>query len=334
MAGEFMISIHNRLKDEKKLAESTAVSYLRTLSILNGRKPFRTLTFLTKTDDIQAKLSKYAETTQQALRGAIISVLSLYPDKAPLRKAMDTYRDVFKTNAKDIREKMPEDEKTEKQKKVWIEWPEVEERLKELQARTAAIKPKKAINEEEWKALQDYTLLALYTMMKPRRNKDFLEMTVVGKLTPALPKDNNYYAAKDGRFRFGAYKTSGTYGEQEITAPEDLKEVLSRYIAHHPLNKDKRRLPNFPLLVSFDGTPWTAGNAITRALNRIFGKAIGSSMLRHIWLTGRWGKAVEEMKEDAAAMAHSTTIQRRYIKKGKKEAEVEAPKNEVVEVVE
>ena len=38
-------------------------------------------------------------------------------------------------------------------------------------------------------------------------------------------------------------------------------------------------------------------------------------MLRHIYLTNKYGDDINEMKKDAEAMGHSTTEQKEYIKK-------------------
>jgi hypothetical protein len=67
--------------------------------------------------------------------------------------------------------------------------------------------------------------------------------------------------------------------------------------------------------VYYDGKPLSQVNAITRILNKTFGKKVGSSMLRHIYLSSKYGKVVDEMKEDANAMSHSVDMQKDYIKK-------------------
>ena len=54
-----------------------------------------------------------------------------------------------------------------------------------------------------------------------------------------------------------------------------------------------------------------------RILNKIFDKAIGSSMLRHIFLTDKYGETLDKQKEDAKNMAHSEGQQKDYIKKVK-----------------
>jgi hypothetical protein len=53
----------------------------------------------------------------------------------------------------------------------------------------------------------------------------------------------------------------------------------------------------------------TAVNSITRILNKIFGKKVGSSMLRHIFLSDKYGEVKGEMADDAKAMGHSVDEQ-------------------------
>ena len=47
----------------------------------------------------------------------------------------------------------------------------------------------------------------------------------------------------------------------------------------------------------------------------MLGKNISTDLLRHIYLTEKYGKVQEEMKTDSEAMGHSTTEQALYIKK-------------------
>jgi integrase len=108
------------------------------------------------------------------------------------------------------------------------------------------------------------------------------------------------------------YKTAKSYGEQTEDVPAELQSTLAAYIKHHPLAKAKAR--EFRLLVKADGSPLNSVNAITRILNKIFGKKIGSSMLRHIYLSSKYGQTNNDMEETAKAMAHSVSQQKDYIK--------------------
>jgi hypothetical protein len=77
----------------------------------------------------------------------------------------------------------------------------------------------------------------------------------------------------------------------------------------HPEKKGSE----YRFLVYSDGKPLSAVNAVTRVLNRAFGKNIGSSMLRHIYLSEKYN--IDEMKTLAHDMGHSLTLQREYLKR-------------------
>jgi hypothetical protein len=69
------------------------------------------------------------------------------------------------------------------------------------------------------------------------------------------------------------------------------------------------------LLVDYRGNPYENNNTITRMLNKIFGKKIGCSMLRSIYLTDKYADNLNDLKSDAEAMGTSSnTIQNQYIK--------------------
>ena len=54
-------------------------------------------------------------------------------------------------------------------------------------------------------------------------------------------------------------------------------------------------------------------NAITRILNKIFGKNVGATMLRHIYLSAKYD--VKEMNDDSDKMGHTSGMQHEYMKK-------------------
>jgi len=93
-----------------------------------------------------------------------------------------------------------------------------------------------------------------------------------------------------------------------VSIPDDLMMAVATYLRHHPTGKSKKA-NNFPFLVGADGSPMTAVNAITRILNKVFGKKIGSSMLRHIYITDKYGDTKTQQEADATAMGHSVAEQ-------------------------
>ena len=314
---EFMLHLAKQLVDERKIAESTANAYVKSLYQLNDKKPFKNLTFLKNTEGIEKSLGEYAESTQRALLAMLTSVLTLYKDKPTFKKVYQHYYDKMMEKTKVAKESEGKNEKTEKQKENWVEWTEVEKHRNEITDDVSKFCNGKTITPAQYEKLLQSLILSLYTDTQPRRNQDYLDMYIVKKWNDKMPTDKNYLDMTGNQFVFNKYKTAKKYGTQTQSIPEPLLAQLHLFLKFHPLWKGVVKRQNNPikLLVLSDGSPITAVNAITRVLNRIFGKKIGSSMLRHIYLSSKYGAVNEEMKEDAEKMGHSTSVQKSYIKK-------------------
>jgi hypothetical protein len=210
--------------------------------------------------------------------------------------------------------------KTKKQTDNWLSWDDVESRKNELRGGLVEGN-KRTIDTAEYDKILQFVVLALYTEVQPRRNQDYLDMYIVKKWNEKMPTDKNYLDMTGKRFIYNKYKTAKKWGAQTQEIPDSLWEVFQLFFKYHPLWKGdaKRKADPVKLLVSADGTPMTAVNAITRLLNKVFDKKVGSSMLRHIFLTDKYKDTLEEMKKDSLAMAHSTLQQRDYVLANQKE---------------
>jgi hypothetical protein len=314
---EFMMNLEKELMKTRKVAESTAHGYIKSLYALNKKKPFKNLTFLKKVNEIESIISEYAESTQRGLLATITSVLSMYKDKAGYKKVYQHYHDKMMERVEEKREEEKEGVvKTNKQAENWLSWDQIQSRKGELKG--GLIVNKRSIDTDEFDKLLQYVVLSLYTEVQPRRNQDYLSMYIVKKWNDKMPTDKNYLDVAGKRFVYNVYKTSKKYGTQLEQIPSTLWETLQLFLKHHPLWKEgKRKADPVKLLVSADGTPMTAVNAITRLLNKVFGKKIGSSMIRHVFLTDKYKDTLDEMKKDSVAMSHSTSQQRDYVLKDK-----------------
>ncbi len=315
---EYMLFLHKRLLEKtygdppRHLGESTASAYIKTLYILNGKKPFKNLAFIKKTGDIMNRISEYAESTQKTIVATIASVLSLDKDKAGYKKTYKFYYEKMKEKAEKANA-VDTSEKTATQKENWIEWADVLTKYEEM-------KKVLTINKPSFEDLLKLVLLALYTEVPPRRNQDYLQMVVLRttKRTKIaeLPVDKNYLILGVGdvpkEFIFNVYKTAKKYGKQTVAIPEALAHIIKLYLKHHPNADKKEKRKEFPFLITAEATPITADNAITRILNRIFGKKVGSSMLRHSYLSSKYN--ISGMTEDAENMGHSLNEQKKYMK--------------------
>ena len=168
--------------------------------------------------------------------------------------------------------------------------------------------------------LQRYLVSSLYLYSPPRRC-EYADMEIVSKSKyDSLPQDsreNNNFLVVSGRtatkkfFSFGNYKNRKTMGLQKISIKKDLNSVLNLWLKHNPTKH---------FLLDSRGKKMSR-NSLSKYLYKVFESAgvnISSNMLRHIYLTEKYGheSSYKEKQEDAEAMAHSVQVQQQhYVKK-------------------
>jgi hypothetical protein len=199
-------------------------------------------------------------------------------------------------------------EMTDKQERNWISYDEIKVYL---QATKSAAMPywgsKTPLEGQPLQIVQRYVLMSLVcgTHILPRRSQDWTEFKLRGVPRKASePKTCNYM--RGGRFHFNIYKTSGSHGEQIIEVPTQLRSIMTVW---------KKLNPSEWLLVGADGESKCTTPRVSFVLNNIFGKSISVSMIRHIYLTTKYGDNIPltEMISDAKAMAHSVEMQQKYV---------------------
>jgi hypothetical protein len=246
-------------------------------------------------DDVPTIMSKLPEkeTTRRSYLIAIVSALkSVQPDTykdSIYYKAMMEMNEALKSRPK----------KSATQEANWIENGTVLEFQKSTwkEASKGITKRTKNLKDGQYGKLYDATILSLYTLTPPRRNLDYVMMRV-GE--PTEERESNFY--HEGKFYFNNYKTKGTYKTQVVDVPPPLQNVLDVWLRFRkPTEKGW-------LLVDEKGKNLTSSTEMTRTLNRIFQKPIGSSMLRSIYMTGTHGAGQKKLKADATAMGTSVGV--------------------------
>jgi len=315
METPFRKELEHKLLNEKKLAPTSVKLYLRNLEKLNDGAPLKNLTFLKDVQKITEKLNKYKENTKRGYLISVTSVLSLDKSTKQKQKLYDDYFTRMMDKNKELKAVESQNEKSETQAENWLTWDEVKHRWDELKTKVDAFTGKE-LSESQYNTLLQFVVLSLYVCLPPRRN-EYQNMVIAKTATEASPTDVNYLDIDKQRMIFNKYKTSKKEGQSIIELPADLRPILQTYIKYHPLIKGKitKKFQPVPFLVYADGKPLDQVNSITRILNKVFGKKVGSSMLRHIYLSSKYGDISEEQKKDAAAMGHSVDMARDYIKK-------------------
>ena len=307
---DYMMELHKDFQKKRNVTESTASQYIRNLYTLNSSRPFTNLAWLKTIESVNLRLSEYAESTQKNLLSTIVSALSMLNDKPSYKKIYTYWYNQMMEKIHDQKQ-VDTSQKTKKQEDNWLNWDIVMEHEKRLEEETNHVLKNKHLSSNDWSTILSYMVLSLFTKFAPRRNQDYQFMKVVKTEKEAINEDLNYYVISTRKFIFNKYKTSKSHGSQMFDVPADLVSVINLYLSRHPN-------PKGMFLVNADGTPLESVNAITRVLNRIFGKNVGSTMLRHIYLSSKYD--VKEMDEDAEKMAHSSGLQHDYLK-----AEVNIP---------
>jgi len=308
---DFVNNIIEKIKKVKKISDSSIAVYIGNLKKLNSNKPFGDFSFLEDVPLVLEKISKYKESTKKNYLVSIVSVLSLFLDNPTIKTLHDKYYSLM-LNKKEEIDKADIGEMSEKQSENWINWDEVKKKYSELNSEVDGFYKKKTIDDNQYNTLLAFALLSLYVLIPPRRNKDYQLMRVVNAFTTEYDNNYNYYNLAMKRFVFNNYKTARKYGrfDQPVTAA--LQKALNKYLKHREQRLNVDDLDNQPLLIKADGTPLNKSNDITRLLNKVFGKSIGSSMLRHIFITDKYGDLFKATKNDSDSMGHSLEEQRKY----------------------
>ena len=311
-----MMELHKELIAKREITDSTASQYIRTLYKLNADRPFNNLSWLKNIDSVHIRLDDYAESTKKSAVTSIVSALSLVKDKPTYKKI---YAYWFTEMMERINSQKNTDttKKSEKQEENWLSWDVIKGHLNRLHEEVQPYLSQPVVNASQWETLLSYMILSLYTEFAPRRNQDYQLMKVVKKESQATDENTNYLVLDGMKFIFNKYKTAKTHGRQTFDVPSRLNDVFFIYFRFHPLLHGKKisvKTGEIPLLVNYNGTTLSAVNSITRILNRVFGKRIGATMLRHIYLSSKYD--VEAMNDDAEKMAHSSSVQHDYMKGG------------------
>ena len=286
------------------LSKNTIQMYMTKLRILNNNEPFTSLAFLKKVDAIKAKLESIQnDNTRKSYIASIVAVLNRQTD-ASSKKANEKYKTMFMKERSIFADKQALGEKSETQKANWLEQDEVVAIHHKLDEKVQAIENKTKLTEKEHKMVEDWLLLSLYVLQPPRRNADYYMM----KIGMGTDKNFNYVCLDKGVYMFNNYKTKNAYGSEEMPIPDKMKSIFKQYF-------EMTGLKTGDFLLFQKDTRRTSSNVITKALNRILGKKVGASMLRHIFLTDKYGEVKEEQKKDAEFMSHGSGTQANYILK-------------------
>lgn len=187
--------------------------------------------------------------------------------------------DFYKSKLYELKEKQKFLPRTEKQIENWLTKEQVMTVFDGLKNDTKHLFKQKEWDANELLLFQSFVVLSLFVLHHPRRATDY-NLMKIGK----GGLDSNWFMKKEKKFVFNVFKTVKTMGTQEIDVHADLVKTLTKYLQHHPNKKQKE------YFLIYDGD----ASAILRHL---FGKRVGTTMLRNIMLSNEYSEKVKQAKE-------------------------------------
>ena len=314
MSTKFLEEVMQSIQKAKPdLKEISLVNYTKNIMKLKdavNEGGADNLDFLNKVEAVQKWLSTKSVSTQKNYISTVVVVLRAHGDMTDL---LERYVKILGEYFKQMRNKNMQQEKSKKEEKNWTSMASLVKIRNNIKAGLSESLKKDKLTSSEFFRLQEYVVASLYTMQPPPRNDTsfvIVPESKYNKLNDENLKDN-YLVIKTRNkkfFSYGEYKTAKTYGIKKFDVNPELNSVINLWLKFNKtgyllLNNRMKRI---------------SSNSITKLLNRVFaatGKQIGSTMIRHIYLTERYKPESLEKAKDSDAMMHSIAQQSTYIKR-------------------
>ena len=262
------MNIKDKLKELRpNLSDGSIKTYTSILRNLH-KKVFENKEIEKSDFDECSRILEHLRDMPANKRKTILSALVVLTDK-------DDYRDVMNGDVSDYNKEIQKQEMTDTQRENWITPEEIKEIFVRLENDAKILLKKSNKTNDDLKQIQNYVIVALLggIFIPPRRSLDYCAMKIKN-----INRDEDNYIDKN-KFVFNRYKTAKTYGKQELAIPQQLKNILNRWIA---INDSEY------LLRDKNGNLMTS-TKLNQYMNRIFGgKKISVNMMRHSYLTDKY----------------------------------------------
>jgi len=226
--------------------------------------------------DESKKILEYLNDLPPNKRKTILSALVVISGKPEYKTEMLQDIKEYSADAKKM-------EKTETQEANWVSKDEILALYNEYKQDSMLRYRKSKLSMNDLQAIQNYIILALLGGMfiAPRRSLDYTEFVIKD-----INKNTDNYLDKN-ELVFNKYKTARFYDEQRVAIPKELLSILKKWI---------KNTDNKYLLFDSNGSKLTSVK-LNQRLNKVFQKNCSINILRHVYLTDRFGDEIERSKK-------------------------------------
>jgi len=283
-------------KNRPKLSDSSIKTYISNLTSLSRMCNL----LIEKPKDVVDNLDKILKclepinvNSRKTKLASMVILTETEKDYKGKKETLEILRERMSADLETIRKKDVAQELSETQKKNFIKWEDVLKIYDELEKMVQPTWDKKKWDITDYMICQKYVLLSLYVLNPPRRSKDYIMMKIrnVDRL-----KHNYIKKSKKPNFVFNDFKTVGKIGSQEVDIPFKLYSILTKWAKRAPTD----------WLITNSSFKRPAPSFITRELNAIFGKKMSSNLLRHSFVTHKFGDvSLSDLEKTAKDMGGS-----------------------------
>lgn len=215
--------------------------------------------------------------------------------------------------AQDVKNDYESNEMTDKQKENWLTMEDLDKKIEELKM---DIPKTKLAGFNDYNKVIKYLILSIYKFV-PLRN-DIVDCKLISGIPPKGDIEHgdtgdtniNYiYVPKttSASIVLNAYKTKDVYKQKVIKLPYEITSDLRKYMALiHSVSPNK-----WFVVGKRDQDKSMTRNAFTKYLNKVFGKNVSTSMIRHTIVSSVYKVDKDEYKQKqelADKMGHSVDM--------------------------
>ena len=280
------------------LSTSSLTTYSSILKNLH-RRVFGEGTLDFKNFDKTEQVLKFLENISPNKRKTILSSLVIITDKKP-------YRDLMSSDVREYNKEISLQTKTPAQKEAWVDVKDIKEVYDDLKRNADLLMKKKNLTPNDLQQIQNYVIISVLggIFISPRRSKDFVDFKIKN-----IKDDENCNYMDKNKFIFKSYKTSKTYGIQDVDVPIQLRNIIKKWISINPTD-----------YLLFDANMNKLSSVkLNQRIQRIFnGKKVGVNGLRHTYLTDKFSSTINQKKDidnTMEEMGTSNSMLSTYVKK-------------------
>jgi len=279
-------------KAKPNISDSSIKTYYQSIKMIRQMmklpSEMKSLDFLKDTKKVIDTIEKHSSklTTQKNKLTAILVCLN--SDKEKYEKEIKEYRKKADEISKKYNEFLSKNEKSESQKKNWLEYEDLVDTTNKLKNQfTKLIKIKSKIDNDDFRKIQGYVMLR-NQLEYPLRN-DFANMMIITKKKyeniDEGERDKNNYLVKNKKnyyYHINNYKNVKRLGSRVYKIPENLQKMIRKFLL---INKS-----GFLFVKPSNRDIALTENDITKEFTKIFKmyyptKNVSTSMIRHILIS-------------------------------------------------